>query len=349
MKNIKKTVFYIILLLLVFCLLLFIYYYSDKLLKVISPFLMSIFIAYAIFPLVIRFERKGIKRSYAILIIYAFAGLTISLFLLYIMPHVINNAKELFNTLPDIAARYRELFNSYVSKIKTSKWPVEVKNAIFGELNSGTGYIQNYASRAMKKSLGVLASSVGIMFNLVLSMIIAYYLLKDIENIKRTTLMLAPKKMRNDLINVGRELNAIITNFIRGQLITAMIVGLLETIGLFIVHIKYPFILGAVGGIANIIPFFGPFLGAIPAVALALLQSPTKALLTALVFTIVQQIDNAFISPKIIEGKLGLHPITTIVAVLIGGEFFGILGMLLGVPVTAMIKVILKRAVDMIV
>ena len=349
MRNMKKTVFYIILVLLVAGMILFAYYYGDKIFKILSPLFMAVFIAYAIYPMVVRFERNGVKRHYAIIIIYIFAALSLAFFVIFIMPHVISNAKELFNTLPDIAGRYRELFNSYISRIKTSRWPDEIKNMIFGELNVGTGFVQNYASRAMKKSLAILASSIGIFMNIVLSMIIAYYLLKDIEDIKRSTLMLAPKKMRNDLINLGRELNTIITNFIRGQLITALIVGLLETIGLYLVHVKYPFILGVIGGIANIIPFFGPVLGAIPAVALALLQSPTKALLAAAVFIVVQQIDNAFISPKIIEGKLGLHPITTIIAVLIGGEFFGILGMLLGVPVTAMIKVILKRAIDIIV
>jgi predicted PurR-regulated permease PerM len=89
-------------------------------------------------------------------------------------------------------------------------------------------------------------------------------------------------------------------------------------------------------------------LGSIPAVAIALLDSPIKALGYS-GFSVVQQIDNAFISPKIIEGRLGLHPVTTILAVLIGGEFFGIVGMLLSVPVFAIIKVLLKRAVEAIV
>lgn len=349
MKNVKKTVFYIILGLLLIGILLFLYFYSDKLMKILAPFFIATFIAYAIYPLIARFERRGLKRSVAILIIYTFLALTIFVFSLYIMPHVIENAKELFNTLPGIAENYKNIFNSCVSKIKTSRLPDEVKNMIFNEINTGSDFVQAYAAKAMKKSLSFLASSISIILNTVLSMIIAYYLLKDIEAIKRSTLLLAPKKMRNELINIGRELNAIITNFIRGQLLTALIVGLLETIGLYIVRVKYPFILGAIGGVANIIPYFGPVLGAIPAVALALLQSPVKAFFAALVFIVVQQIDNAFISPKIIEGKLGLHPITTIIAVLVGGEFFGILGMLLAVPITAMLKVVVKRAVNLIV
>lgn len=349
MSNIKKTIFYIVLTLLVAGAILFIYYFRDKIFKIISPILIAVVIAYVIYPLVIKFERKGIKRSISIIVIYIFIILVMIFFSIYIMPYVLDNAKELFNTLPNITSKYQHIFNTFVSKIKTSRWPPEVKNLIFKEIDNTANLLQQYASQAMKKSLGVIASSIAILVNIVLSMIIAYYILKDINSIKRTTLLIAPKKMRNELVNVGRELNAIISHFIQGQLITACIVGILETLGLYFVHVKYPFILGLLGGIANIIPYFGPFLGAIPAVAIALLDSSTKAFLAVLVFVIVQQIDNAFISPKIIEGKLGLHPITTIIAVLVGGEFFGIIGMLIGVPVTAMLKVILKRIIDLVV
>jgi predicted PurR-regulated permease PerM len=346
MANIRKITFYIVLVLLLIVAAVFVYFYSDKLLKILSPFLIAALIAYIIYPLVIRFERNGIKRSISIVVIYTFIILSLVFFCIYIMPQVIDNARELFHTLPNITTRYQDFFNNFVYKIKASKCPPELKSLIFNEINYGTGFVQGYAARMMKKSLSVLASSLAIALNVVLSMIIAYYFIKDAEGFKNSTLMLVPKKMRNELINTGRELNSIATHFIQGQLTTALIVGILETAGLYFVKVKYPFVLGLLGGIANIIPYFGPVLGAIPAVAVALLQSPYKAALAALVFIIVQQIDNAFISPKIIEGKLGLHPVTTIVAVLVGGEFFGIIGMLLGVPVTAMLKIILKRMVD---
>jgi predicted PurR-regulated permease PerM len=345
----KKTIFYIILVFLIIGVAIFIYFFSDKIFKILSPFFIAVIIAYVIYPLVIKFERRGLKRSISIITIYTFIALVLVFLGIYIVPHVLNNAKELFNTLPHITNKYQEIFNSFISKIKTSSWPPEIKALFFSEINRGTELIQSYASQTMKKSLTLVASSLVILFDIVLSMIIAYYFLKDIEGIKRSALMLAPKRMRNELINIGRELNRIVTHFIQGQLLTAVIVGLLETVGLFIVHVKYPFILGVLGGVANIIPYFGPILGAIPAVAIALLESPTKALLTALVFIIVQQIDNAFISPKIIEGKLGLHPVTTIIAVLVGGQFFGIIGMLIGVPIAAMLKVIFKRVIDLLV
>jgi len=141
----------------------------------------------------------------------------------------------------------------------------------------------------------------------------------------------------------------ILSCFIQGQLLTALIIGIMETVALAIIGVKYSPILGFIGGISNIIPYFGPFIGAIPSVAVALIDSPVKAFWTVVAFLVIQQIDNAFISPKIIEGRLGLHPITTILAVLAGGEFFGIIGMLVAVPVTAVLKVILKRLIEAIV
>jgi predicted PurR-regulated permease PerM len=191
--------------------------------------------------------------------------------------------------------------------------------------------------------------AVTIFLDLTLSLIIAYYFIKDSKSFRDGFLSLVPRKWRNGLVNTGREINQILSNFIQGQLLTALIVGILEALGLLLINSKYPFILGLIGGIANIIPYFGPFLGCLPAVALALIESPIKALWTIVIFALVQQIDNAFISPKIIEGKLGLHPLTTILAVLIGGEFFGIIGMLVAVPIFAIIKVILKRSVEAIV
>jgi predicted PurR-regulated permease PerM len=124
---------------------------------------------------------------------------------------------------------------------------------------------------------------------------------------------------------------------------------MLEAIGLIVIGMKYPLALGMLGGLANIIPYFGPYIGAIPAIAVALTISPMKAVWTALVFIAAQQIDNNFISPRMMEERLGLHPVATIFAVLAGGEFFGVPGMLLAVPAAAILRAIVNKTVDAIV
>jgi predicted PurR-regulated permease PerM len=187
------------------------------------------------------------------------------------------------------------------------------------------------------------------LFDFVLALIIAYYFIKDSEFFRDKALSLISKKHRNSFITGGREVSNIMDDFFQGQLLTALIIGTIETAGLFIIKVKFAIVLGVIGGLLNIIPYFGPIFSAFPAVAIALIDSPSKALWTVFMFIIVQQLDNALISPKIVESKLGLHPVTTIIAVLVGGEFFGILGLFIAVPVMAILKVIFKKVIEEIV
>lgn len=345
----RKIIIYIVVGMAIFLLVWFTYHFRNKLEQIIAPFLIALTVAYLINPIIIRMEKKKISRTLGILSVYLLFSLFIIAIVIFIIPEVANNTKDLMNTLPEIMSRYQGMVDKLMSLIQASNWPDDVKNTITGELQNGIKAIQSFLMAGMKKSVITLAESLTGALDLILAMIIAYYFVKDVEFFKKSVLLLTPKRWRNGIVSTGQDINLILSNFIQGQLLTALIVGTMEVIGLMIVKVKYPVVLGLIGGIANVIPYFGPFIGAIPAVAIALIDSPAKAMWTALIFIIVQQIDNAFISPKIIEGRLGLHPVTTILAVLVGGEFFGIMGMLVAVPITAIIKVIMKRSIEAIV
>lgn len=345
----KKIILYIILGLLILLFAAFIYKYRVRIEKIISPFFIAGIIAYIVKPLAARLEKRGLRSSAAILIIYGIFIAVIAVAAVFIFPELVNNIKELMNTLPDITNQYQKKLNGFVSLIRTSKWSDDIKLVVFNEIRNITAIVQGYAVGALKNALNVFIEMISVFVDVSLALFIAYYLVKDSERFKQGTLSLAPRRWRNWLVSVGREINEILERFIQGQLLTALIVGVMETGGLMLTGIKYPLVLGMIGGLSNIIPYFGPYIGAVPAVAVALVQSPLTALWAVLVFAVVQQIDNSFISPKIIEGKLGLHPVTTMLVVLIGGEFFGIMGMLLSVPVTAILKVIIKKTVEAIV
>lgn len=345
----KRTILYSFMFLVLAGVIIFLYYYRRKLGKVFIPFIMAMVISYVLHPLVIKLEEKKVKRPVGILLIYLVFGVALTVVTIFVIPQLINNTRELINILPGITIEYRNNFNGMVNIISTSTWPEDIKSAIFKEINRGVQIAENMVLDILKNTLTGFMKTVSTLFDLVVSMIIAYYILKDAEYFKNVSLSLVPKKWRNGIIGASREINGVLSNFIQGQLLTALIVGSLEVIGLIIVGIKYPLILGMLGGVANIIPYFGPFIGAIPAVAVALIESPVKAVWTVLVFVIIQQVDNGFISPKIIEGRLGLHPVTTILAVLVGGEFFGIVGMLVSVPIAAMVKILGRRAIEAIV
>lgn len=348
MTKMRKILLYIICFLAAAGIAYFLYRYSSRIMVILKPIFMAMVIAYILHPLVERLEKKKIKRSTSILMIYLGLLILVSTSIIFIIPELINSTKDLMDTLPDITARYQDMINKVVETIDSIHVSPEIKEVVYREVGNGVNHIEKYITGILRKSLTMLLSIITLLLDFLLSLVIAYYLVKDREFFREAALSLLPRKSRSWFVSLGREINTILSNFIQGQLLVAVIIGLLEIIGLLMVKVKYAMILGIVGGLANVIPYFGPFIGAVPAVAVALTDSPAKALWTVLVFIIVQQIDNNFVSPKIIEGKLGLHPISTIIAVLVGGEFYGILGMLLAVPIAAILKVIIKRVVDIL-
>jgi predicted PurR-regulated permease PerM len=183
-----------------------------------------------------------------------------------------------------------------------------------------------------------------VIIDILVGWILSFYILRDKELIVRKLKYVFPEKYREEIICFLRDIHRVVIRFIQGQILIAVIIGIIETIGLYIAGIPYAPLLGMIGGISNVIPYFGPYIGAVPAVAVALTISPWKAALAIIVFVIVQQIDNIILSPRIIKGKLGLHPVTTIMSVLVGGRLFGFTGLVLAVPLTAMVKIILKKA-----
>lgn len=296
MQQRKKRLFYIIITVIVILVLIFLYTFMGKLAKIFFPFFMAIIIAYLIKPFVTRLQRHHINTGVSILLVYLFfifiAGITI----IFLVPELINNIRDLINTLPAITEDYKGMFDNLLSWIRSSKWPPEVKNAIFEQIQNGIGIAQGFVGNSLKKALDMLIETVTIIYNLTLAAFIAYYLVKDGHKIRDKALSLIPRKWREKLVKTGRDINKVMYSFIQGQLLDAFIVGILETIGLIIAGVKYPVVLGVVGGLSNIIPYFGPFIGAIPALAVSLTQSVTKAVITIAIFVVVQQLDSSFIN-----------------------------------------------------
>jgi predicted PurR-regulated permease PerM len=344
----KKILFYICTGLLIFVVVWFFRAYRAKIGRILTPFFLTIPLVYIIKPLAAKLASRKIPASLSIILVYFIFLLLLAAACIFFIPELAMNIRELMETLPELMSSYEQIFNRLLSAIKSSSWSDNIKTVIFKEIENGTAMVQKSLVGVLENGLDILVDTVKIIVDLTISMVIAYYVIKDADKFIDYILSILPLRWRKGLAGIGREINRILAGFIQGQLLTALIVGVLETMGLLIIKMKYSLALGMLGGLANIIPYFGPYIGVIPALAIALTLSPMKALWTIVVFVVVQQIDNNFISPKMIEGKLGLHPVATIFAVLVGGEFFGILGMLLAVPVMAIIRVLLNKVVDAI-
>ncbi len=179
-------------------------------------------------------------------------------------------------------------------------------------------------------------------FKLILAVTISIYLLYDKESLiltfKKILQAFLNKKDAERLISVGKRTNDIFSRYFVGKILGAALVGSICFIVLFILHVPYPFLISLIVGILNLIPYFGTILGIIPAVLITLFIDPMKALWVFIFLMILGQIDGMVISPKILGDKTGISPILIMVAITIGGALYGVVGMFVAVPITAVLK-----------
>lgn len=258
-------------------------------------------------------EKRKINRSLAILLVYLVLIIVIAGLVVLLAPGIYNNILEMIEGMPKLYEQYKDIIDMVLKFF------------------------------SIENAMSVLENSISILFDSFLSFMLAFYLLRDKEQISDFILSFFPVKIRKQAALGIHDVSRIISSFVTGQLLVAAIVGILETIALAIAGVKYPFVMGLIGGVANIIPVIGPFIGAVPAVVISFMESPYKAMIAAGIFFVIQQIDNNFLTPRIVEGRLGLHPVVTLSVVFISGLFWGITGVLLSIPMTAVIVSVVKR------
>ncbi|NLO98488.1 MAG: AI-2E family transporter, partial [Peptococcaceae bacterium] len=236
-----------------------------------------------------------------------------------------------------------QVINNYLETLKSNYsqagLPGEVNRLIDQQLLRGQDLLINWLENILQNLPSILVS-IGL---LILSPILAIYFLLDWPQITKTIINLVPVRVRGEWLRLLQEIDYLIQRYIQGNILDALIVGLLIGLGVKICGMEYALLIGVICGVTNLIPYFGPVLGAIPSVLLALGKSPVMSLKVLLVIVIVQQLDSNFINPYLMSNKLGLHPLWVVFALLAGGEIGGILGMLIAIPLAAVLKIILSH------
>ncbi len=345
----SRILYYLAAVIILAAIIVFAYLNRGKISKILTPLIIAVIIVYLVSPAVRFLESKKIPRWLAILLVYIVFISAFAAGMVFLVPEIARNIAELLETLPNIVSDYEETLNDWLHQMQSSRWPEDIKNGVFNEIWGAISAISKFATDILGKALKGFVGTVEALFQILLSLVVAFYLIKDRESFVDGLVSIVPRRWRKEVADTLHDISRIISKFIQGQLLTSLILGVLETAGLLIVGVRYALMLGLIGGLSNLVPFFGPYLGAIPAVIIAFLDSPVKALWTIVVFIIAQEIDNDYIAPKIIKDKLGLHPVTTIFAVLAGGQFFGLPGLIFSVPAVAILKVLVKRTVNTIV
>lgn len=320
-------------------LLFFVIKYAKGFLQAMLPLGIGIVIAYILLPLVEALDKLKVPRTIGIVISFVLSMVIILVILLWLIPIFVNNIRDLTTVLPDMFEETFQNLKGFIERNVPSGWQQE----LLKELDNSLAKAQDKLTQVLYAFISSLPKTVSIILDVLLAWILSFYILKDKEQLVSNLKFFFPKSVRGEMVCFFRDIHRVVLRFIQGQVLIAIILSVIETLGLYLVGMPYAPLLGFIGGLSNIIPYFGPYIGAVPALAVALTISPWKAVWTAAVFLIVQQLDNIYLSPRIMEGKLGLHPVTTILAVIVGGKLFGMAGLLFSVPLVAMLKILVKR------
>ncbi|MDQ3293689.1 MAG: AI-2E family transporter [Actinomycetota bacterium] len=310
---------------------------------VFPPLILAAAIVFILNPVVTRLQRRRIPRALGAAISYLGVIGAVFLIGLLIAPLASRQADDLSERwTTEIQPNLEEDINDLARRSQEGDWFIQIPEyEELGESFSGGGET-TFAERITQiRELGLRVFHVLIIF--VLGPIIAFYLLVDLPHIRRVAEGLIPERSRAEVMVVAGRLNRAIGGFFRGQLVVAFIVGVMVSIGLAILGLPFWLLIGMIAGIFNMIPLIGPYIGGIPGVIIALTAGDgmSQALWVVAIMTAAQQIDNHFITPNVMQRVVKLHPAAVMLALLAGGTLGGLFGILLAVPVAAILKILL--------
>jgi predicted PurR-regulated permease PerM len=306
---------------------------------IFPPLLLAATIVFLLNPVVTRIQARGVHRAAAAAIAYLAVIIGFGVIGLALSPLIGGQVRQMRDDYPSIRHRVEKFVNEKAHESEVNDWPIKLPryDKLIDELSPPERDIRSQITRL--REFGGTVLHVGLI--LVLSPIIAFYLLIDLPHTKEVIQSLIPPSMRDEMNHVGRKLGHALGSYFRGQLAVALIVGVLCSIGLSIIRLKFAFVVGMIAGLFNIVPLIGPWIGGVPGVIIALTTgSPVKALLVIGVMAGVQQIDNHFITPQVMQRAVALHPSAVMLSLLAGGAIGGFFGLLLAVPVTAALRII---------
>ena len=301
--------------------------------NIITILLLSALIAYILDPIASYLEAKGITRVYATAIIFLLFFIIVGMASWFFLPGLIS---ELYTLQQNLSL---EDTSTLTKKIET--FIATNFSFIDGKTIDIESKVENGISLLTDEVLSILANLISIISVIVIVPFVVFFLLKDGREMKKTFIQLMPNRYFEMAMNVIHKIDQQLGWYLRGQFTEAIVVGVLSVVTLWLLDVQYFIMIGIFAGLANMIPYVGPVAGAIPAIVVTLLNGsdPIKILYIIIGFAIIQLIDNIVIQPLIISKSVHLHPLIIVFAVLIGGQFFGLLGMLLAVPAAGIIKV----------
>jgi predicted PurR-regulated permease PerM len=307
---------------------------------ILAPLLIAVVFIFVLNPLVGSLNRRGVPRviGTAIGFVIILAGLVLLGFL--VIPSIIDQAISFTETFPEIFDNTSDQVSDlavFLGFERVEFWTYDELVTYLndpGNQETITGFLFGWLR-------GVTAGVFEFVLVFLLGPVLAFYLLIDLPNVQRRLLALVPRGNRAETAYVGREVNTAVGGFLRGQLLVAIIVGVLLSLGYWLIDLPFWLLIGMVGGFLNIVPFLGPWVGGILGVVVAIATTDlTTAIWATVVAVAVQQIDNNFVSPTVLRATVRLHPAVTLLVLVLAGAVAGFWGIIIAVPLAATVKIV---------
>lgn len=327
--------------------------------SVLMPFIIGFTMAY-LFNFILEFYEENIinfnalnkarpkfKRFIGLILTYATVALLIFLFLNFVFPQLVSSIMGLVNDIPLYVSNITELFNDFNSKYEIQE---EYYNILVEQWNKYKDSIIKFATDLIPVLGNIVKTTLSSLWNIVLGIIVSIYLLIDKEKFfalnKKITRSLFSESTANRMIELTNRSNNIFGRFLSGKILDSFIIGVLTFVVVTIFKMPYTILISFIVGITNIIPFFGPFIGAVPSALIILFVSPIKAFWFVIIILVIQQIDGNIIGPKILGDSLGISAFWILFSLLVGGKIFGFIGLIIGVPLFVFVYSVIKDIVE---
>ncbi|WP_342504986.1 AI-2E family transporter [Sporosarcina sp. FSL K6-2383] len=314
---------------------------------VVLPVILATIAYYLLRPLLRLLEKMRIPRIWGILILLIGAIGLITALVFLVLPFL----KEQFhNLVEEFPTYFSQLLLNIDTFLRTSIF-ASYYEGLDININTILETSQGDIGKFFTDTIGGIASGItsfisaftGIILAIITVPFILFYLLKDGEKLPRFFVKMLPPRMRKEATLILRESDHQISSYIQGQILVAICIGIMVSIGFFIIDMEYALLLGVLAMFTSVVPYLGPLIAITPAVIIAIVTSPFMLIKLAIVWTIVQLVEGKFISPQIMGKSLQVHPITIIFVLLTAGSLFGVAGVVLGIPGYALLKVVVNH------
>ena len=325
----------------------------------LQPFIIGTALAYLL-NFILKFYEKNIlsykwfnnlnktaKRAVGIVFTYITAILITYLFIQFVLPQLIDSVVGLVNNIPQYVNDVSKYTNELIGNVNLQPEYITLINEKLGE---AINYIITTISNLLPVIANFVISTTSSVLNIIIGIIVSIYILIDKEKFialsKKVTYALCSKERAKFVLNLANKSNMTFSKFIGGKILDSVIIVILTFIILTIFKMPYVLLISVIIGVTNIIPFFGPFIGGIPSAIIILFASPIQALWFIIIIIVIQQIDGNIIGPKILGDSIGISAFWILFSLLVAAKFMGVVGMIIGVPLFAIIYSIIKEVVE---